>query len=187
MANRGAWAIAAMFGIGLALAGGSVWYHHGQGRQCLLFWGLQDAALIRHAPAVEVWELGPPPSPGDSADNPAAVAVTDALQVDGQPRRIVRRRSIEQARGLVHARHALIVDANYDWKTNSTGSFPPASPDAWTHALAFTQDQDSVVLLFDFATSRVRRLSRPDTAQLRSTIAAAEQALLLRELGLINK
>ena len=175
MANRGAWAIAVIFGVGLAMAAGSVWYHYGQGRQCLEFWGQHDGELIRHAPMVELWVLGEPEEPEQAGE------AADPLEIDGQPRRIVRRLDISQARGLVHARHALILDANYLWPP--TDGREPVNVARWTHALAFSRGSDRVVLMFDFDRGHVRRLTLPQALQLVPTIAAAEQALLQRELG----
>lgn len=177
MANRGAWAIAAMFGVGLLLAGGSVLYHSGQGRRCLEFYGADDAATIRHAPTVEAWRLEPQAAADTATTEPSEA---DRLTVDGQSWRIARRVEIGQARGLVHARHALIVDANYRWDEPATGG-------QWTHAIRFVRQNAQVVLLFDFATGHVRKLDAPAAATLVPTIAAAEQALLEREFTLANR
>jgi hypothetical protein len=174
VANRGAWAIAAMFGVGLLLAGGSVLYHSGQGRRCLAFYGPADAATIRHATMVEAWRLEPL---ADDAADSTATAKQESLTIDGQPWRVVQRVNISQARGLVHARHALIVDANYRWEETASGG-------RWSNALAFSQADARLVLLFDFATGRVRELDATAVAQLVPTIAAAEQALIDREFSL---
>ncbi len=194
MANRGAWSIAAMFGVGLLLAGGSVLYHSGQGRRCLAFYGADDAATVRHAPKVEAWRLEPPaesdssPAPAEASAEPAATeagaeptaASDDTITVDGRPWRIARRVDISQARGLVHARHALIVDANYRWDAADRGG-------RWTNALTFTRDGDRVVLLFDFGAGQVRELDATSAASLVPTIAAAEQALIEREFTLADR
>lgn len=172
MANRGAWAIAAMFGVGLILAGGSVLYHSGQGRRCLAFYGSEDAAMVRHAPQVEAWRLEPPTTEADAEGG-------ETIAIDGQPWRIARRIDIRQARGLVHARHALIVDANYRWDASASGG-------RWSNALAFSRDAARVVLLFDFQNGQVRELEGPATT-LVPTIAAAEQALIEREFSLADR
>lgn len=176
MANRGAWAIAIMFGIGLALAGGSVVYHSTQGRKCLEFWGSRDGELIRHAKGVEAWLLA------DAAEEPKVGDASEVITIDSQRRWIKRRLDLGNARGLVHARHALIMDANYDWSREVKAEDAiPAS--AWTHAIRFSEGKEEVVLLFDFREHRVRRLDRLPGVSLAPTISAAEQALLEREFG----
>lgn len=179
MANRGAWAIAAMFGVGLILAGGSVLYHSGQGRRCLAFYGSEDAAMVRHAPQVEAWRLEPP-------NTEAGAEGGETIAIDGQPWRIARRIDIRQARGLVHARHALIVDANYRWDASASDGRASARDSRWSNALAFSRDAARVVLLFDFQNGQVRELEGPATT-LVPTIAAAEQALIEREFSLADR
>lgn len=176
MANRGAWAIALMFGVGLSLAGGSVLYHANQGRKCLEFWGSRDGELIRHAPGVEAWTLT------DMVDASESSTAQEVVSIDGAERRVARKLDISTARGLVHARHALILDANYDWGRESDANSPiPAT--AWTHAIRFQRETEDIVLLFDFEGSRVRRLDRLPLLHLVPTIAAAEKALVERELA----
>ncbi|MFO0903416.1 MAG: hypothetical protein U0939_10470 [Pirellulales bacterium] len=178
MANRGAWAIAAMFLVGLVLAGGSVLYHHQKGRRALEFWGAADAELIRHAPEVELLELAPL---GAEEAAQTQGEASERLTVGDRPFRITRRKSIAQARGLVHARHAFIIDANYDWsaaRTPPTGSAEPQ----WSHALVFRREDRQVTLAFAFDQGLLQQLDSHKTAVLQPTIAAAEKALLLREL-----
>lgn len=191
MMNRGIWAIATMFCLGLILAGGSVLYHFAKGRKSLAFWGAADAQIIRHAPHVTLLKLGPAPdgstaSAPDAAveegDSPTPVADAKAsLLIDDVPHAIERELSIDQARGLVHARHALIIDANYNWPATQTIADQPAA--RWTHALRFEKGERSVTLLFDFEQSRIRRLEPNKEAILQPTIAAAEKALVERELA----
>ena len=101
--SRGKWAILTMVLLGCVLGGFAVWHHYRQGRRILEFWGSETAMLIRHADQVEVWRLGPQSDQSSSQ-----------LEVRGQSLAILEQVEISRLRGLVHARHALIIDRNYD-------------------------------------------------------------------------
>lgn len=130
--SRGKWAILTMVLLGCALGGFAVWHHYQQGRRILEFWGSETAMLIRHADQVEVWRLGPPPDQSRSQ-----------LEVNGQPMAILEQVEISSLRGLVHARHALIIDRNYDWSP-----VPEGGPVPWNLALHFREAGQQVTLVF---------------------------------------
>ncbi|MEE3371718.1 MAG: hypothetical protein VX346_20475 [Planctomycetota bacterium] len=130
--SRGKWAILTMVLLGCALGGYAVWHHYRQGRRILEFWGSEAAMLIRHADQVEVWRLGP------QADQSRS-----QLQVVGQSMAVLEQVEISSLRGLVHARHALIIDRNYDWS-----AAPEGQSVAWNLALHFREDGQQATLVF---------------------------------------
>ena len=181
MRNRGALAIGVMVLIGVVLASLSVWYHAREGRMCLHFWGVAEANLIRHSPKIEVWKLEEfeVPLVDENSKAPPPSAVT--LKIDDAIYKVVRRQTIDEARGLVHARHALIVDANYEWEAGAPAAHD--KPLRWTHALRFYDDDNSIVVALSEKHAFVRSLSKPGYARLVPKIAAAEVAFAVRELG----
>ena len=130
--SRGKLAILSMFVLGCFLGGFAVWHHYRQGRRILAIWGPDVATLVRHASRVEVWRLGPTEGPA-----------SPQLQVDAQPLTVLERVEISRLPGLVHARHALIVDRNYDW-------LKKPSPQAanWNLALHFRDGDVAATLVF---------------------------------------
>ena len=181
MRSRGALAIGVMVLIGVVLASISVWYHAQEGRLCLNFWGVAEANLIRHSPGIEVWRIEEfeVPMVDENSKSPPPSAVT--IKIDDAVYKVARRRTIDEARGLVHARHALIVDANFEWEASEPGATD--RPLRWTHALRFHDDNNSIVVLLSEHHSFVRSLSKSATARLVPKIAAAEVAYAVRELG----
>ena len=130
--SRGKWAILTMVLLGCVLGGFAVWHHYRQGRRILEFWGSETAMLIRHADQVEVWRLGPQSDQSRSQ-----------LEVSGQSLAILEQVEISRLRGLVHARHALIIDRNYDWS-----SAPAGQTVVWNLALHFRDGEQQTTLVF---------------------------------------
>jgi hypothetical protein len=193
MWNRGALAIGAMVAVGVVLATFSVFFHRSQGDQSLELWGVAAATRIRHAPQIEAWQLMPAENGAEEATKNAAENAAKKTsesptetQIAGQVYRIVKRAPLATARGLVHARHALVVDANYDWSAqdNALNNAP-----SFTHAIHFRADKPSAdgsqetILYFDFASGIVCS-DRDRRAKLVEKLNLAEQAFLNRELGL---
>lgn len=108
----GAWVVATMLGLGVALAVFALWFQWRQTRRCLAFYGSEAAHRIQVAPRVELW-----------CANPAGVVTRPGPE---------HRLDISQARGLVHLRHGLVEDANFTW-----GDAVPAVGDDPAIALAF--------------------------------------------------
>lgn len=200
--NRGAWAIGTMVAVGVVLASIAVWFHYQQGRQAMEFWGAPQALVIRQAPRLELLRLAPKSkadpdsadspesndslgSPdsndsNDSTDSAGASAPSNTLAIDGQSYSIVARRDISTARGLVHARHALIVDASFEWPQLATSPVPDTN---LQYAVRFSDDQQTLTVLLDAESRRIRRLDEPRSICLVPKIAAAEQAFFERELA----
>lgn len=197
MRNRGALAIGVMVGVGVVLATISVLFHRSQGDQSLELWGVADATRIRHATQIEAWQLVPADEPSEQAgdgsgretgDNTADKAAEKLAEtrIAGQVYKIAQRAPLANARGLVHARHALVVDANYDWSVRPDQLKVTPS---FTHAIQFRADKPSAdgaqetILYFDFASGIVCS-DRDRRAKLVEKLNQAEQAFLIRELGL---
>lgn len=167
MKYRGALAIAVMFGLAAGLGGFSVWFHYQQGKRSLEFWGTDTANLIRHAPRVELFELQTSEVGSESGAN------GERLLVDQVNIPVVRRADISHVRGLVHARHPLIIDANFEWDSSAA-----TAPPVWSHALRFADGERSITLLFDFEARRLRLLDGSQEIRITPALARAEREFL---------
>jgi hypothetical protein len=105
--------------LGLAAAATGIWFQWQQTRRCLAFYGGPASRRISAAEAVELWTLAPGSAPGRL--------------------RVVDRKDVSRARGLVHLRRGLVEDANFSWPAEPAPTGAARRPDAdWTFALAFS-------------------------------------------------
>jgi hypothetical protein len=124
--NSGKLVIIAILGAAVAAAGFAWWRQYQEGRRALAYWGTEGARLIRTAPEVELQMLG-------GGSNGA----------DGQS--IAARRDVSQARGLVHARQALISDVSFLWNDKA------ATAPVWEYAFLFRDGERDFTLLLDLS------------------------------------
>ena len=150
--QRGQIVIVLIVGVAVAMAGYTCWHHYRKGYKALRFWGQQSATLIRHAPQVELLKLA-----GDrQADNEVLIgnaAPRSVLRIGDQDVPVLQQDDISTMRGLVHARHTLIVDRNFDWQQPVTNLAPD-----WDFALRFSDQQQQVTLVFSLHQRVVRSL-----------------------------
>ena len=144
--NRGKLVILGILGAAIFAAGIAWWFQFHQGHQALAFWGGETARTIRLAKPVwaqrivrlgDVWATGP------------------LLTVDGESYQIQSSREITKARGLVHARQALIQNLSFDWSDSGT-----TNDTDWTFAIRFGET-DQETLLLDLTNRRIRHKQRP--------------------------
>lgn len=189
MLNRGTLTILGIVLLGASMASVAVWYHAQTGQRCLAVWGVDGARLIRHAPQVEALRLGPATDPAApaSADSPAP----ETLTLGEQSFAVVERVDISQTRGLLHARHALIMDHNFQFESAEASRRSPkdggvvdakTSP-AWQYVLRFADGRDEALLAFDPQFDLVGLFPRATTLRLRSETMTAETALMEREFA----
>jgi len=126
---------------GLALAAGlTSWlYRYGATHQSTRFWGSEAASLIARPSEAEFFRLELADSVGESGKR---------LDL-GRHYSTTLIREITQERGMVHFRHALMTDGNYEW-----ASEPEPSKIDWRWGMRFhdKQTQALVVLAKDLAT-----------------------------------
>ncbi|MEX2025742.1 MAG: hypothetical protein WEH44_00550, partial [Pirellulaceae bacterium] len=104
--NRGKLVVMLMLLAAVALAAFALWWNVASGRRTLEFWGQEAGArIISPQAAVELLWLEPAASDADS----------ERLSIGGRTYAVVQKVEITSARGLVHARHALLEDASIDW------------------------------------------------------------------------
>ncbi len=144
--------------LSVAATGLAVWWRHEQGRRAMEFWGKDAAIRIRHAPQVEVLQLA-------GVEEPSASAI-ESLTINGRQWAVVERRDISNLHGLVHARHALIEDASFEWDAMTDDSAPPT----WDYALRFTMDGQTSIVAIDFDTRFVVLIDSGKSARLSKQI-----------------
>jgi len=121
---QGPFLVALMFLVGLGLGGFAWWYQLRSDPLSRAFWRTRDLLLIEQGARVELLQLNA--SDGDGAH--------DTLDVHG--RSVTVMSSIVRAPGLIHARHALVVDPNFRWQAAVSGCGPN-----WDFALRFSAEQ----------------------------------------------
>jgi hypothetical protein len=164
MLHGGKVAILSIFGVAIAMAAFAWWHHFQEGRRSLELWGSQSAQLIEHAPHVEVLQL---------EDARAGREVEEAFDVNSQPLAIAQRTDISAARGLLHARHALIQDASFDWTTAQEDCEPQ-----WQIALRFSGTVSHATMVLDFRCRRAYLVERDKQATLTKVTADALQRFI---------
>jgi hypothetical protein len=130
------------FAVGFLMAGGAWWYHYAESRRAAKFWGADGAALLVGSAQVTLVELGAPSDEG--------VAGRAAKQEF----------DLTEKKGLVHLRHALTYDANFEWEARGRQSLAEGA--GWTFAMRFTKDGRELVVLFTRDFTRLGRVLDAD-------------------------
>lgn len=152
--DRGKLAVISMLGIALAAAVFAWWWNYQRGYQSLEFYGSETARLIRTAKRVELLEL----NPQDLSTDPAPTSPPpESLLIDGRHYFIAHRVDISHAKGLLHARSALLDDASYAWQSPASNRAP-----SFSHAVQFSDGNQNAILAFDLAN---RNLYLPETGR----------------------
>ncbi len=188
--NSGKQFILGLLSVAMLMAAYAWWHHRQQGKLALDFWGAEVAYQLRHAPEVELWQLGTPvensgepssdqPTTPDAPANLESSSVATTVSIDGRDWPVVQQQEISQARGLVHARHALIVDLSFVWPAKPSDD--SIRPD-WGYALKFvTEDRTPTVVLLDLKHGWIRSLAGNRMAKL--TIAEGLQQVFDENFG----
>jgi hypothetical protein len=151
---QGKWLVLATFAIGLAMAGGAWWYQYNQARRSAEFWGHNAASLLVGNSTVKLVELGEPRDEA-SAESPAE-APEEQVDEFVAGRAVVREVDLTQANGLVHLRHSLTYDDNFEWERRALE--PLAASEDWAFALTFSQGNRELVVLFPRDFTRMGRV-----------------------------
>lgn len=134
--NRGILVIALILLMGIIGGSAAVWFHHSRQHRALDFWGIDAATIIRHAEKVEVSK-----QKKLAKDDPQ----TNVIHLNGARYWPVETKEITTLPGLLHARHALIEDASFDWQPDPTNCKPK-----WEYAITFRRNRLLVTILIDF-------------------------------------
>jgi hypothetical protein len=186
-----------VFVVALAAASFALWWNINRARRSLEFWGKDAVRLIQHGKAVELLELQPAETPANSLADQPSTAENPAAEIRYQDRPLVvkRRLDLSQARGLVHARHALTDDASFVWDDAVNAS----QPATWDYAIRFSQTPaatsgdasspgdssaaDEVLLLLDLENRRLANVHGRREVTVIPKISEGWQIFLAKQLG----
>ena len=129
MLDRGKVVVLVIFLCALVMGSFAWWYRYQQGHRCRQLWGSNAAQLIRQAPTVFLLTLAPASEAASDAD-PAALEIARRVEISGAP-------------GLLHARHALLQDVNYQWHKAAE-----ADKTAWRFVLEFQAGSERAQVWF---------------------------------------
>jgi hypothetical protein len=136
MLNRGKLVVIFIFMVALAMAGFALWWNWGLGRRSLEYWGQESGLAIRDAKTVQLMRLVEQPGNPDESG--------EFFQLDGRTWKVVQTKDVSSAQGLVHARHAFLEDASFQWDQPVDFSHPD-----WQYAVRFQADQEQATILLD--------------------------------------
>jgi hypothetical protein len=165
--------ILATFGLAVAMSGGAWWYHYTQVRHAAAFWGSPDARLLVRGPEVTFFELG------DLSDEPVG---KDAQSIAG--RSVISTSDLSGKQGLVHLRHALYQDSNFQWESRRRE--PIDAADDWVYAVRFADGHEAMTALFPRDFSRVGRVSGGELDVLPSPRMSDSVRRYLTDIGAVK-
>ncbi len=162
-------AIVVILMVALCMAGYAWWYRYQQGREARAFWGREATLLIGQARQVELLRLRP-------ADESAADSESERVDIAGRAFAIVERIDVSRARGLLHARDALIDDDSFVWDQ------PRGNGESqWEFAFRFSDGQQHATVTLDFACRRVLLIEGEQEATIVALTANGLRELVDRE------
>lgn len=164
MLNRGQWGIVVIVAVAVSMSAFAWWYRVSQSRQAMAFWGGETALLVRRAPVVELWRLRSKTEDSPS-DEPAAQTPSESAERRPQPSEptasseiafpdapqlvVADKLDISDVRGLIHARHALVEDASFDWDRLRQAGLQDDEPRDWEFVLRFIDGSSEVSARID--------------------------------------
>ena len=137
--------ILSAFGLAIAMSAGAWWYHYAQVRQAAAFWGSPGGRLLVRGTEVIFYELG------DASDE---AADEGAEKIAG--RQVISSIDLSGKQGLVHLRHALYQDSNFQWDGRQRE--PIDAADDWAYAVRFGDGDQTMTALLRRDFGRVGRL-----------------------------
>ncbi|MGC4005888.1 MAG: hypothetical protein QM811_23320 [Pirellulales bacterium] len=143
---RGAVFIIGVVLVGLCAGAFAVWWNVHATQCCRAFWGEPAFTLARTGPHVEYLKLSPD-TPTDGSDS---ATPRERIVIGEQTFVVAERVKQDDAKGLVHLRHALTADDQYAWDASpATERFQPTIG----FRFASTDGATTATLLFDIRAS----------------------------------
>jgi hypothetical protein len=134
--SRGTFAILLMVVVAFGLSTFAAWYRYQAGDAALRYWGKDAALRIRSAPKVKLMMI----EQDATASKP--------IEIHDTTYQITQVIDISSARGLIHARHALLEDASLDEL-----AVPPSPAPDWDRVIEFTAvDGETTAIAIDLET-----------------------------------
>lgn len=178
MRTGGQWVVLGMLAIALSASLGAWLWNLNHSQRALAFWGPRASQLVLKAPRVELLRLAL-----ETDGNPVA-EMGETLHVGDDPYRVIARKDLSQAPGLIHARHSLTDDASFLRLVAQDGANPERRGGAWTHALRFAETAgEPATVLLDFEKRKVRLLESAREAEVSQRFVEGWRDFCRRQLG----
>jgi len=130
----------AMVMLALGLGVLSWWYRYESAHQSTVFWGPEAAEWISRPSQVKAFQLDPTAADVESG----AESDTSRMKFGNQWYQLTELQDLTNARGMVHLRHSLMTDRNYDWQSVSVDNARQ-----WQWCLGFYGERGNVLVLLD--------------------------------------
>lgn len=163
--NRGKLAVLSMLLLAVSLAAFAWWWNIESGRRTLEFWGNTDGARII-AEGAEVELLWLRPASGAEEE--------EKLTIGEQTYAVIDSRKVTGARGLVHARHALLEDTSFEWDA------PIKSVGDYAVAVRFRDASGTTTVALDFDRQQVAHVESGGQRKAAAKIIAGWQTFAQR-------
>lgn len=140
---RGRVLIVGILGVAVLAASFAWWHQKSRGQKAIQYWGASSAYLIRNADCVWLCPLNRRKHAVEGSEQ-GDVSGSEKILMDGVEWDIAWRRDISRARGLIHARQALIEDASFDWDRET-----PSVDPVWHYLIEFQEGERAMRIVFD--------------------------------------
>lgn len=170
--------------LGVALAAFNVYFRYATTNRIHAQWGTAALLRVAEAPRAEWWDLARADAnaqPDATPTGQTVETVVERIALDGRTFAVRRRGDLIGARGFVHLRNALGQNASYDWTREPTGA------GAWRWAIAFADDRERTVLLFDDAFRVARTFESPEPVTLTDKMSAGLKTFFAEQTERANQ
>ena len=168
MHNRGKIVVLSIFAGAFAMASFALWWNLGWGKRSLDFWVKEGGLAIRDAKQVQLLKL-------KSTSSASKESGKETLSRDGLVWEIVETKDVTGEHGLVHARHAFLEDASFQWDQEV-----PFSNSDWQYAVRFSGKTGQATALLDLKKGRVASWEQQRTARLSNKTASGWKQFMSR-------
>lgn len=171
MQISGKWLILLIFGTALAMAIFAWSFQYMRGRRVLELYGADAARLIRvDADRIELLQLG------------RVAAGDESIRIGDEELPVAATIDISRARGIIHARQALIEDYSYDWDRSLADCTPQ-----WAYVLRFSHGDRHASAAIDTNCRRLRLLETSAEAPLAEHLVHGMQTFVDEQLAAAKK
>lgn len=176
MLDRGKLAVLLMLAVAAAAAGFAWWWNVQRTKHSLAFYGAEGAWLVRNGREVEILKIAPRDAEDLSEDG-------GSLVLGDREFAVADRYDVSRAKGLIHARAALVDDPSYEWDAPPQALRSEVVP--WL--LRFADERGEIYLAIDPQDRYLAVLPAGNGVRLIPKIAAGWQTFLERHAASVGE